>query len=257
MPERPLPGTMMLTVLDVGQGQAVHVQTATHDLMFDAGPSFGTQSDAGSRILVPYLRASGVQRLDALIVSHADKDHAGGADSLVAVVPVAADQRHCIDGQAWEWDGVRFVVLHPRAGDYAEKRPSNALSCVVKIESKHGSVLIPGDLEGKAEADLLARHGEKLKADLLVAPHHGGRKTASPEFVAAVGAREVIFPAGYRNRFGHPHPDVLARFADSRIHRTDTHGAVTANVSSGKTALWHEREARRRYWHNMALPVPD
>ncbi|MEW6514745.1 MAG: DNA internalization-related competence protein ComEC/Rec2 [Pseudomonadota bacterium] len=253
VPERPAPGELKLTVLDVGQGQAVHVQTATHDLMFDTGPSFGTQSDAGSRILVPYLRASGVQRLDTLIVSHADKDHAGGADSLIAAVPVVTDERRCVDGLAWEWDGVRFHVLHPAAADYEGRRPSNALSCVLKIESAHGSVLIPGDVEGRAEAELLARHGTDLRANILVAPHHGGKKTASPEFVAAVDAREVIFPVGYRNRFGHPHPDVLERFGTARIHRTDRDGAVTLKVGAGGTALRHEREARRRYWQNRAF----
>jgi competence protein ComEC len=246
----------------------VHVQTATHDLMFDAGPAFNAQSDAGSRILVPYLRAAGVQKLDTLIVSHADRDHAGGVDSLIAAVPTNSVERRCIAGQTWEWDGVRFHVLHPLATDYEEKRPSNALSCVLKIEARQGSVLIPGDIEGRAEAELLARHGADVRSDILVAPHHGGRKTASPDFVAAVGAHEVIFPVGYRNRFGHPHPDVLERFAEARIHRTDSHGAVTLKVGAGGTAtagsavnmgtaITHEREVRRRYWHNTALPVSD
>jgi competence protein ComEC len=253
-PERPAPGALTVTVLDVGQGQAVHVQTATHDLMFDTGPAFNRQSDAGSRILVPYLRAVGVRRLDRLIVSHADQDHAGGAASLIAAVPVAVDERRCVDGQGWEWDGVRFSVLHPLAADYDDKRPSNALSCVLKIESKHGSVLIPGDIEGRAEAELLARHGANLRADILVAPHHGGKKTSSPEFVSAVGAREVVFPVGYRNRFGHPHPEVLARFAGARIHRSDRDGAVTLNVGAGGTAIVHEREIARRYWHNSVFP---
>lgn len=253
-PERPVPGALTVTVLDVGQGQAVHVQTATRDLMFDAGPAFNTQSDAGSRILVPYLRASGVRQLDTLIVSHADKDHAGGAASLIAALSVSTVERRCVDGQGWEWDGVRFRVLHPLAADYAEKRTSNALSCVLKIESKHGSVLIPGDIEGRAEAELLARHGANLRADVLVAPHHGGKKTSSPEFVAAVGAREVVFPVGYRNRFGHPHPEVLARFAGARIHRSDRDGAVTLKVGAGGTAIDNEREAARRYWHNSAFP---
>ncbi len=254
VPERPAPGAFALTVLDVGQGQAVHVQTATHDLMFDTGPRFGAQSDAGSRILVPYLRAAGVRRLDKLIVSHADMDHAGGADSLVAALPVAKDERRCVEGQGWEWDGVRFRVLHPLPSDYAKKRPSNALSCVLKIDSAHGSALIPGDVEGRAEAELLARHGADLRADILVAPHHGGKKTASPGFVAAVGAREVVFSVGYRNRFGHPHPEVQARFAGARLHRSDAHGAVTLKVGAGGTAVAREREMRRRYWHNAVFP---
>jgi competence protein ComEC len=256
VPERPVPGTLAITVLDVGQGQAVHVQTATHDLMFDTGPGFGTQSDAGSRILVPYLRASGVQRLDRVIVSHADKDHAGGVDSLIAVVPVGVDARHCVDGQGWEWDGVRFRVLHPREADYDGKRSSNALSCVLKIESLYGSMLIPGDIEGKAEAELLARHGTAVRSDILVAPHHGGKKTASPAFVAAVGAREVIFPVGYRNRFGHPHPDVLARFDGTQVHRTDAQGAVRFMLDA-HGSVEHLRDSRRRYWHNTVLSVPD
>jgi competence protein ComEC len=253
VPERPAPGEMHLAVLDVGQGQAVHVQTATHDLLFDAGPDLGGALDAGSRIVVPYLRAAGVQQLDMLIVSHADRDHAGGADSVLAALPVAIEQRRCIDGADWEWDGVRFRVLHPVATDYEDRRPSNALSCVLKVEAAQGSALIPGDIEGKAEAEFLARHGAVARATVLVAPHHGGRKTSPPEFIAAVGAREVVFPVGYRNRFGHPWPEVVARYesAGARIHRTDRDGAVTVKVGSGGTAIHHEREARRRYWHNV------
>ena len=257
LPQRPAPGELRLTVLDVGQGEAVHVQTATRDLVFDTGPDFGGATDAGSRILVPYLRAAGVQRLDTLIISHADKDHAGGADSLIAAVPVNAVERRCIAGQGWEWDGVRFRILHPTAEDYARKLPTNALSCVLKIESAHGSVLIPGDIEGKAEAELLARHGQAVRADVLVAPHHGGRKTSSPEFVAAVAAREAVFPVGYRNRFGHPRPEVVARYLrqGTRIHRTDAAGAVGIGIAAGGIALAHVREQRRRYWHNMPDPV--
>jgi competence protein ComEC len=265
-PERPALGELALTVLDVAQGQAVHVQTATHDLLVDTGPAFNAAADSGSRILVPYLRALGVPRLDTLIVSHADNDHAGGAASLLAAVPVAElltsmeksalagrqAARPCIDGERWEWDGVRFLMLHPTAGDYTVKRSSNAMSCVLKIESAAGSVLIPGDLEGGAEAEFLARHAQEARADILVAPHHGGRKTSSPAFVAAVGAREAIFSAGYRNRFGHPWPEVLDRYqaARVRIHRTDTAGAITVALKSTGAHLLHERELRQRYWHN-------
>lgn len=252
-PERPAAGELAVTVLDVGQGQAVHVRTATHDLIFDTGPDFGGAADAGNRILVPYLRAVGVMRLDRLIVSHADSDHAGGAESLLAAVPAGSVERRCVAGDVWEWDGVRFHVLHPPAADYARKLPSNALSCVLKIDADQGSVLIPADIEGKAERELLERHGAALRADILVAPHHGGKKTSSPAFVAAVGAREVIFPVGYRNRFGHPHPEVVERYAGANIHRTDRDGAVTLKVGAGGTAIVHEREARRRYWHNAAF----
>lgn len=265
-PERPAPGALALTVLDVGQGQAVHVQTASRDVMFDTGPDFGGTADAGSRILVPYLRAAGVSRLDRLVVSHADRDHAGGAESLLAAVPVGEtltsaensallgrrDARRCVDGESWDWDGVRFSLLHPAPADYDRKLPTNAMSCVLKIESAHGSVLIPGDLEGKAEAELLARHAGALRADLLVAPHHGGKRTSTPEFVAAVGAREILFPVGYRNRFGHPSAAVLDRYAASgaRIHRSDSGGALRLMLDGQGGAVTHEREVARRYWHS-------
>jgi competence protein ComEC len=256
VPERPGPGELKVVVLDVGQGQAVHLQTAAHDLLFDTGPDFGgTGSDAGSRIIVPYLRAAGVRKLDSLIVSHADRDHAGGADSLLAAMPVRTSNRQCLDGQGWEWDGVRFRILHPAAADYQRKLPSNALSCVLKVESQHGSILIPADVEGRAEQELLARHASVLRADILVAPHHGGKKTASPEFVAAVDARTVIFPVGYRNRFGHPWPAVVERFsaAGADLHRTDRDGAVTLLLGQAGMQIAHERERRRRYWHNVPI----
>ncbi|MCX8018389.1 MAG: hypothetical protein N2690_10890 [Rhodocyclaceae bacterium] len=143
-------------------------------------------------------------------------------------------------------------MLHPHEEDYARRQPANARSCVLKIASAHGSALLPGDLEGPGEVEFLARHGLEAASDILVAPHHGGKKTASAAFVAAVAPREVIFPVGYRNRFNHPHPDVLARFAatGARLHRTDRDGAVTLKVGAGGTAIVHAREARRRYWHN-------
>ena len=277
-PERPAPGALTLTVLDVGQGQSVHVQTATHDLIFDTGPGFTADADSGNRILVPYLRAAGVQRLDALIVSHADNDHAGGAASLLAVVPVGEflsslpeahslrqksalagrrNERNCLDGDAWEWDGVRFSVLHPTSADYAGKRTTNAMSCVLRIDSAHGNVLIPGDLEGAAEDDLLARHGDRLRADVLVAPHHGGKRTSSMAFVNAVSPREVVFPVGYRNRFGHPWPAVVDRYASAgaRIHRTDRNGAVRVVLDAAGQHYVHQREALARYWHNTPVDL--
>jgi competence protein ComEC len=266
LPPRPAPGEMTVTILDVGQGQSVHVQTATHDLLFDAGPDFGaggTSADAGSRIIVPYLRAAGVGRLDVMVISHADRDHAGGAASVLATLPVAdvitsmeksaLAGRRCLDGDHWEWDGVHFAVLHPLGDDYDRRQPTNAMSCVLKMDGPQGSVLIPGDLEGAAETALLARHGAALTSDILVAPHHGGRKTSSPAFVAAVGAKEVVFPVGYRNRFGHPWPAVEARYLDAgaQLHRTDRDGAVRVRLADGKPLWSHQREQSRRYWHDL------
>lgn len=266
-PPRPAGGELLLTVLDVGQGLAVHVQTAGHDLIYDTGPQFSPDANSGNRILLPYLRAAGVRRLDGLILTHEDKDHAGGALSLLDGLPVdwtasslpeahpfreAPGHRPCIDGQAWEWDGVRFEMLHPDTAGYEKtKRKSNDMSCVLKVSTAHGSALLTGDIETISEQALSKRHGARLRADVLLAPHHGSRTSSSPEFIAAVGAKMVIFPVGYRNRFRHPNAEVLRRYevTGAQLLRTDRDGAVTVGLGAVLRRLTFEREARRRYWH--------
>ena len=266
-PARPAPGELRLTVLDVGQGLAVHAQTAAHDLIYDTGPQFSPDANSGNRILLPYLRAAGVRRLDGLIVTHQDQDHAGGALSLLDGLPVAwtasampADHpfreapghRPCLDGQSWEWDGVRFEMLHPEQADYARGLKSNDLSCVLNATAAAGSALLTGDIETLSERALSQRHGGRLRADVLLAPHHGSRTSSSPEFLAAVGADTVIFPVGYRNRFRHPNAEVLRRHeaTGARLARTDRDGAVTVEFAVPRRQTF-EREARRRYWHGQ------
>ena len=267
-PARPAPGELRLTVLDVGQGLAVHAQTAAHDLIYDTGPQYSPDANSGNRILLPYLRAAGVRRLDGLILTHEDKDHSGGALSLLDGLPVAwtmsslpADHpfreapghRSCVDGQAWEWDGVRFELLHPAATDYDKPaRKANDMSCVLKLSAAHGSALLTGDIESVSELALTERQGERLRSDVLLASHHGSRTSSTPEFIAAVGARTVIFPAGYRNRFRHPNAEVLRRHeaTGARLARTDRDGAVTVEFAVPRRQTF-EREARRRYWHGQ------
>lgn len=266
-PTRPAEGELRLTVLDVGQGLAVHAQTARHDLVYDTGPQFSPDANSGNRILLPYLRAAGVRRLDGLILSHEDKDHSGGALSLIDGLPVAwamsslpADHpfrdapghRPCEYGQAWEWDGVRFEVLHPEAGGYEAKRKSNDMSCVLKLTSAHGSALLTGDIETISEQALSKRQGERLRAEVLLAPHHGSRTSSSPAFLAAVAAKTVVFPVGYRNRFRHPNEAVWRRYEETgaQLLRTDREGAVTVEFAALRR-LTFERAARRRYWHGQ------
>ncbi|MDE2599351.1 MAG: DNA internalization-related competence protein ComEC/Rec2 [Rhodocyclaceae bacterium] len=264
-PPRPGAGELRVTVLDVGQGLAAHVQTAGHDLLFDAGPAFSEEADSGNRIILPYLRAQGIGTLDLLVVTHADIDHSGGAESVVDGVAVErmatsvpfenhlsalpVEQQPCIAGDAWEWDGVRFEFLHPLAADYErEQGKSNDMSCVLKLESAHGSMLLTGDIEARSESQLLARVGEKLRADVLLVPHHGSRTSSTPEFLAAVDAKLAIIPVGYRNRFRHPHPAVLARYDGIPIRRTDRDGAVTVRYSAGNIEAASARTEYRRYW---------
>ncbi|MCX7896571.1 MAG: DNA internalization-related competence protein ComEC/Rec2 [Rhodocyclaceae bacterium] len=263
VPERPAFGEAWVTVLDVGQGLSVHVQTAHHDLLYDAGPA-SAAFDAGSRIVIPSLRAIGVRRLDAMIISHDDRDHSGGAISVLSALPVDVllapkaygsthEARPCLAGQSWVWDGVRFHLLHPPSEDFGMGASDNTRSCVVKIETPLGArALLPGDLEGAAERFLLARERESLAAELLIAAHHGARNTASADFLAAVRPEVVVIPVGYRNRFGHPHPATLTRFKTyaQQVLRSDWHGAVRVRLSARAEVVARARDERRRYWHN-------
>ena len=268
LPSRPNAGDARVTVLDVGQGLAVHVQTREHDLIFDTGPAFSPDANSGNRIIVPYLRAAGVRHLDGLVVSHQDKDHSGGAESLLESLPTdwllsslpddyvlsAAPLKriHCSDGQRWNWDGVTFTVLHPLAARYLEPTSkTNDMSCVLRLVTTSGALLLPADIEARDEGELLERHRSELKSDVMLAPHHGSRTSSTTEFVQAVGSRIAVFPVGYRNRFGHPKDDVVARYraAGEQLLRTDRDGAISFVFNSETIAVTTERASRRRYWH--------
>ena len=262
-PPAPSPGEAWITTLDVGQGLAVLVRTANRALLYDAGPALGADADSGERIIAPYLRASGIARLEAMIVTHNDNDHAGGAasvtenfevDALLSSLPErhpllgnVAGARPCAAGASWEWDGVRFAMLHPDAATRAKK--SNDLSCVLKVSAGGRAMLLTGDIEKPAEAELLQRDAAALTADVLLVPHHGSRSSSTPAFLSAVGARVAVIPVGYRNRFGHPNREVLERLG-ARVYRTDRDGAVHVVLASDKLDIQGERQRRRRYWHD-------
>jgi competence protein ComEC len=273
----PVPvGGAQVTVLDVGQGLAVFVTTATHALVYDTGPRFNDVVDAGGRIIAPFLRAAGVARLDMLVVSHADTDHSGGAGSLLRAVPVAAflsslppdhplvaqaartaTVARCEAGTTWQWDRVTFTLLHPQAGHYADAtRKSNDLSCVLRIETSGGGVLLTGDIEARTESELLQRSPTAAASDVLVVPHHGSRTSSTPAFVAGVSPALAVFAAGYRNRFGHPREDVVERYrqAGAARLRTDLQGAITVTLSpDGPVVATAEREHHRRYWYDTPI----
>jgi len=271
-PIAPEAGHFRLTVLDVGQGLSAVVQTHSHALLFDTGPRYGEAADAGSRIVAPNLRAMGVQRLDMMVISHADSDHSGGALSVLDVVPVAklasslpqthliveriglANASRCVTGQRWQWDGVRFSVLWPRAGDYGDPRvKTNDLSCVVRVDGDHGSALLTGDIEARDEQAMLAA-GVDLHADVIVVPHHGSRTSSTGAFVEAVHAQVAAFTPGYRNRFGHPRPEVVARYRDdgAAIVRSDADGGVELELDgTSPPTLRTARVERKRYWHDV------
>ncbi len=247
-PATPAAGAWRLTVLDVGQGLAAVVETHRHTLVFDTGPRWRGGGAAAEVTVLPYLRARGVRRIDRLIVSHQDQDHAGGEAVLRAALPLAA-RASCRRGAGWRWDGVEFRVLHPPAGLQAS---DNDRSCALRVGSAGGSALLLADPESRAEAMLLA---QAPAADVVLLPHHGSRSSSSPAFVAAVGASLGIASAGYGNRWGMPDPAVVARWraAGTTVLTTADAGAVTIEFGGPAPAVSTER-ARRRWWRPAAGP---
>ena len=281
-PPRPQEGGFRVWVLDVGQGLAVHVQTRAHDLLYDSGPPFGSATDAAERVILPWLRAAGVRRLDLLVLSHPDSDHAGGAASLLGAIPVegvlagqardARERAHwserlgqgrapadCALAPAWQRDGVRFEFLHPAAGspsgEEAAGAHDNDASCVLRISSAAGALLLTGDVGTVAEAKLIARHPPaNLAAAVVVSAHHGSRSSSSAAFVDATLPEHVIHSVGRRNGFGHPHPEVWARWAQAgaRNWRTDAQGAIVVEFAASPgdgVQVSATRETHPRYWH--------
>ena len=281
----PPAGQFDVVAADVGQGTAVLVRTATHLMVYDAGPQYSRDSDAGQRVLLPLLRARGETRIDQLVLSHRDNDHTGGAIALLRGMSVAAlstsvESGHpilldaqsraipvtrCAAGQHWQWDGVDFSVLAPPSSDYALALRPNAVSCVVKVSAGRTSLLLTGDIEQAQEAALVAEQGTALHADVLVVPHHGSKTSSTPAFIDAVAPRIAVFQAGYRSRFGHPVPEVVARYSERSIAiaaspacgawQWRSSEAGTTAGSDGATIGRCERDLARRYWHHgVALP---
>jgi competence protein ComEC len=261
---RPPPGEFVLLAADVGQGNAVLVRTATHTLVYDAGPGYSRETDAGQRVLVPLLRAWD-EKVDLLVLSHRDLDHTGGTAAVLRMQPAAAllsslEDTHplqalrratrCAAGQSWAWDGVRFEMLHPQPDDYAMAQRSNAMSCVLRIADANGSVLLAGDIEKPQEAALVEQAG-RLRADVLLVPHHGSRTSSTEAFLEAVAPRAALVQAGYRNRFGHPAADVVARYGARGIALYLSAVCGAAHWRSGQPGVVQcERARDPRYWRH-------
>lgn len=271
-PARPAQGSFTLLAADIGQGNAVLVRTRSHSLLYDTGPRYGPDSDAGQRVLLPLLRARG-ERLDMLMLSHGDNDHTGGAASVLRAQPQAALRGAaspewpaavrqavvpCAAGQRWAWDGVRFEVLHPlpdramappqRTAPRRKDAP-NTRSCVLRIEAADGAAaLLAGDIERAQESALLAR-AAALRADWLLVPHHGSKTSSSAEWIAAVSPRHALVQAGYRNRYGHPAAPVVQRYREQRVQlRASPECGAAQWASARPQQLVCERARQPRYW---------
>lgn len=258
--KRPETGAINMTLLDVGQGLSAVVETRHHVLVFDTGAKFSAQSDMGQSVLLPFLHGQGISKIDTLIISHGDNDHIGGAASLLTematdnVLTSAPEKLRnfapikCQAGQSWRWDQVKFSILAPEQPFESE----NDNSCVLKIQSKHGTILLTGDIETRAESWLVKTYGKALSADIVVAPHHGSKTSSTAGFLQATHAKYLLIPAGFRNPFGHPHKDVLARY--QQIHakwlNTADSGAITVKFNYNAWDVHGIRETESRYWNS-------
>ncbi|WP_295636597.1 DNA internalization-related competence protein ComEC/Rec2 [uncultured Methylibium sp.] len=277
---RPPEGAFELTAVDVGQGTAVLLRTARHTLLYDAGPQYSRETDAGERVLLPLLRALGERRIDTLMLSHRDTDHVGGAAALLRGLPVARlsgslERAHpllalarqqgvpvdaCAAGQRWDWDGVSFELLHPPAAmlDRAEHEriKPNTLSCVLRVVGRWGGierrVLLTGDLEREQELRLATLPPAALASDVLLVPHHGSKTSSSAALLDAVAPRVAVLQAGYRNRFGHPAAEVMARLRERGIAVIDSPRCGAWRHGPDGSTCW--RETRRRYWQHTDRP---
>lgn len=272
-------GEWRISAIDVGQGSAILVETASGASLFDTGVRYGPQTDAGGRIVWPFIRAHGWRRLEELLVSHADIDHAGGVMSVLSAIPVArsyasfdlqaflrrearlghggelpaaylpAESSLCVAGHAWQRDGVVFRFVHPPPPVGKDWwRGGNADSCVLKVEGAYHTALLTGDIGAAQEQELLAA-GEAA-ADWVAAAHHGSATSSSTAFVQASGAHHVVAQMGAWNRYRHPHPAVAQRWQDAGavFWRSDQHGAVMAHSRAEGLVVSAERIKARRYW---------
>lgn len=253
-------GAYRVAVLDVGQGLATVVETAEHVLVYDTGARFSDSFDAGSAVVLPYLRSRGHDRLDMLIVSHGDNDHIGGARAILDALPVTgilssvpdklpAAAAHCRRGQAWQWDGVGFRILHP---DNITAGNDNNHSCVLRVTGRSGSVLMPGDIEAAAETALLNHAAEQVSADILIAPHHGSQSSSTRRFIEAVLPDYTVFSTGYRNRYAFPDSDIIQRYRNRgvRLFNTAADGAVFFDIERNAIEVTRARRSLRRFWHH-------
>lgn len=252
-------------LLDVGQGLSAVIQTQNHTLLYDAGARFSERFNIGDAVVKPYLRQKGIRDLSMFIISHGDNDHIGGANAVVnnfrinqiiSSVPDKLTGQKVEDcgvgqgaGQSWQWDGVNFEMLS--FAPMTNLRGNNA-SCVLKVSSKYGSVLLTGDIEKEAEAVLVNKYREKLASDILLVPHHGSKTSSTNAFISAVSPEYAFIPAGYKNRFGLPKQDIMTRYATFNVKTYVSYetGQLSASFLETGLQINEFRTENRRFWHH-------
>ena len=250
-----------LIVFDSGQGLSVLVRTANHTLLYDMGAAQSDGFDTGEHIILPGLRALGVNHLDMLLVSHGDNDHRGGFPAIFRHYPAkdiltsyqnlgSMHTRSCVAGQQWIWDQVHFRILHPpRYFPYL----GNDSSCVLQITTMHGTALLTGDISAVVERDIVRRWKNELQTDVIVVSHHGSKNASDQTFVSTINARWALISAGYGNRFHHPSIETINRWQDAgaQVVVTFNTGAQYVSLGSDGVSVHSERTIRERLWDSV------
>lgn len=260
-PAQPPQGEVWMTMLDVGQGLAIVLETSKHVLLYDAGPMFPSGFNTGEAVIVPFLKSRGVKKIDRLIVSNGDMDHRGGLVAVMQSFPTTellsgeperipiGGPRRCVAGMQWLWDGVRFEILHP---DGSPRWRGNNASCVLAVGTATGQLLLTGDIEAEAEEALVARYGQRLTATAVTVPHHGSASSSGVRFIAATVPQYGLISTGYRNRYGFPKAAILERWQGrgGSLLNTAEAGALSLRLKAdGRIeGPFRYRETHRRYW---------
>ncbi len=251
------PEHLKITLLDVGQGLAMVIQTSSGITVYDTGPRYASGFTAAGAVLLPYLRSQGIKAVDRLIISHADNDHFGGYDAVVDAFPVKQvltsridklpDAKECIAGQSWGEGDTEFSILSPQSNT---PHGSNNRSCVLKLRHQSTTVLITGDIEKQVERFLLKKRIE-LTADILLVPHQGSKTSSTERFIDAVQPSLALVAAGYLNHYRHPHRSVSQRYADRGIEllSTASSGTIEIDIDTDGFEVAEYRQQNRRFWH--------
>ncbi|HVY53984.1 MAG TPA: DNA internalization-related competence protein ComEC/Rec2, partial [Gammaproteobacteria bacterium] len=256
-PRIPGYGEAKFTLLDVGQGLSAVIQTRGHSLVFDTGAKFSAEHDMGENVVLPFLQHEKINKIDMLVISHADNDHSGGSFAILKKLPVNEIRTSvpylypgkaslCLAGLSWEWDGVTFTFFNP---EFSQLNQGNNSSCVLMVRTQYGKILVPGDIEKEAEINLIEKYGHLLEADFLVAPHHGSKTSSQNEFVKMVSPKYVLYSTGYLNRYHFPHQQVIDAYHTIRAVQYDTAALGAVTIYLNRKMEGHlEYYARRSYY---------
>lgn len=256
-------GEFQIDFLDVGQGSSMVIRTANHTLIYDAGPNRGL--DTGDSVIIPYIAALGIDKVDTMVISHADNDHAGGAKAIIDAVDVnqlivgenlkRVEHKYslCRSGQGWQWDEVEFEFIYP-----FKERKGNDASCVLLIRSENGSVLLTGDIPKAAEKRILKKYKSKLlngganfDIDIVAVPHHGSKGSSSEKFVSAIKPEYAVVSSGYRNRYKFPKSKVVKTYekVGAELVNTANAGMISFVISKdGVSQPMLYRHENKRVW---------